>query len=279
MGTVAGVVLAGGRSSRMGTPKAALEWHGSTLARRIVGILARAADGPVIVVRAAGQELPELPPGTGVTTDPRPGRGPLQGIAAGLAAAARAGADVAFVSSVDLPFLHPAFVRRVLALLGDAEVALPVARGHRQPLAAAYRTSLAGPAERLVAAERLRPGFLYAERTVATVSESGLLSDPELARLDPRLDSLVNVNTPEDYERARRRPAPEVTVRVRGGVPATVRAATVRAAAEAVGESFAGAAVNGNGILIADGTFPLVPGDSVDIGNSPARAERPRLTR
>jgi len=49
-------VLAGGRSSRMGTPKAALEWHGSTLLRRTVGIVARATGGPVVVVRAAGQD-------------------------------------------------------------------------------------------------------------------------------------------------------------------------------------------------------------------------------
>jgi len=44
----------------MGTPKAALEWHGSTLLRRTTGILARVTDGPVLVVRAPGQELPAL---------------------------------------------------------------------------------------------------------------------------------------------------------------------------------------------------------------------------
>ena len=65
----AGVVLAGGRSSRMGTPKAALEWHGSTLLRRTVGILARATGGPVVVVRARGQELPELPRDVDVIDD------------------------------------------------------------------------------------------------------------------------------------------------------------------------------------------------------------------
>ncbi|MBO0806320.1 MAG: NTP transferase domain-containing protein, partial [Nocardiopsaceae bacterium] len=70
MEAVAGVVLAGGRSSRMGAPKAGLEWHGSTLLRRAVGILARATDGPVVVVRAAGQPLPDLPPGVRVTEDP-----------------------------------------------------------------------------------------------------------------------------------------------------------------------------------------------------------------
>src|ERR1700759_622242 len=108
----AGVVLAGGRSSRMGTPKAALEWHGSTLLRRTTGILARVTDGPVVVVRAAGQALPALPPDVEVVDAPREGKGPVQGIAAGLAALAGR-ADMAFISSTDMPFLHPAFIRRV----------------------------------------------------------------------------------------------------------------------------------------------------------------------
>ena len=125
MSSSAGIVLAGGRSSRMGTPKAALEWHGSTLLRRSVGILARATDGPVLVVRAPGQALPDLPPHVRVVDDPREGLGPVQGLAAGLAAAAGL-ADVAFVCSTDLPFLHPAFVRRVLRAADDgADVGLP----------------------------------------------------------------------------------------------------------------------------------------------------------
>ena len=133
----AGVVLAGGRSSRMGTPKAALEWHGSTLLRRTLGVLARVVDGPVLVVRAAGQALPALPARVEVVEDPAEGLGPLQGIAAGLAALAGQ-AEAAFVASTDLPFLHPEFVRRVLGALGpDVDVALPQARGYPQPLAAA----------------------------------------------------------------------------------------------------------------------------------------------
>src|SRR5258708_33127256 len=135
MSSSAGIVLAGGRSSRMGTPKAALEWHGSTLLRRTVGILARATAGPVVVVRAAGQDLPSLPADTIVVDDPREGKGPVQRIAAGLAALAGQ-ADTAFVTSTDLPFLHPAFVGRVLRVLGapgaGPEAALPAARGYQQ---------------------------------------------------------------------------------------------------------------------------------------------------
>ena len=93
----------------MGTPKAALEWHGSTLLRRVVGVVGRSLDGPVVVVRAPEQELPELPDGVEVVEDAREGRGPLQGLAAGLAAV-RERAHAAYASSTDVPLLHPRFI-------------------------------------------------------------------------------------------------------------------------------------------------------------------------
>jgi len=267
----AGIVLAGGRSSRMGTPKAALEWHGSTLLRRTAGILARVTEGPVVVVRAPGQELPALPPGTEVVEDPREGLGPVQGLAAGLAALAGR-AEIAFVSSTDMPFLHPAFVRRVLrAAQEGADVGLPVARGYPQPLAAAYRTALATVAERLVAEQRLRPAFLFDECAVTRLDEAALRADPVLAALDPGLDSVVNVNSPADYQAARERPAPEVTVQRFGTLadghrgPQQVRAATVAAAAAATGLALDGhvvAALNGDQIT-RDGEMPLAAGDTV----------------
>ena len=282
------VVLAGGRSSRMGAPKAALEWHGSTLLRRTVGIVARATGGPVVVVRASGQDLPELPGSVTVVDDPREGKGPVQGIAAGLTALAGQ-ADAAFIASTDLPFLHPAFIRRVVRVLDTAgnagnaagsadgldgpDVALPVARGYPQPLAAAYRTGLAGLAERLVKDDRLRPAFLFAECNVTRLDDTQLLADPVLAALDPDLDSVLNVNTPEDYAQARRRPAPEVTVQLFGALvkagrpagPRPVRAATVQAAADAVGlplDRHVTAALNGDQIT-RDPVTPLAQGDTV----------------
>jgi molybdenum cofactor guanylyltransferase len=271
----AGVVLAGGRSSRMGTPKAALEWHGSTLLRRTAGILARVTNGPVVIVRAPGQDLPDLPEGTLITDDPREGKGPVQGIAAGLAAL-RGRADIAFISSTDLPFLHPAFARRVLRVLEGSEttdVALPFARGFRQPLAAAYRVSLAEAAERLVAEDRLRPAFLFGQCTVETLDDAALKQDPVLGALDPDLDSVLNVNTLADYQAARARPAPEVTVQLFGTLakaggqsgPHAVRAATVGAAAGALGlllDRHVTAALNGDQIT-RDSETPLATGDTV----------------
>src|SRR5581483_12276350 len=86
MPACAAIVVAGGRSVRMGRDKASLDWHGSTLLSRVSGILGRAVDGPVVVVAAAGQQLPALPPATEVVVDAFPDRGPLQGLHAGLAA-------------------------------------------------------------------------------------------------------------------------------------------------------------------------------------------------
>ncbi len=110
-----------------------------------------------------------------------------------------------------MPFLHPAFVRRVLRAAADgADVGLPLAHGYPQPLAAAYRITLAPLAARLVAEQqRLRPAFLFEECQVTRLDEAALRADPVLAALDPGLDSVVNVNSPHDYHRrpgrARRR--------------------------------------------------------------------------
>jgi molybdopterin-guanine dinucleotide biosynthesis protein A len=256
----------------MGRPKAALEWHGSTLLRRVCGIVGRAVDGPVVVVRAPGQALPALPAEVAVVEDAREGRGPLQGLAAGLAAL-EGRTEVAYLSSTDVPLLHPALVRRVVAALdGEADVALPHAGGYPQPLAAAYRVALRPVVEELLAADRLRPAFLFEACRVRRLDDAALLADPALAGGDPELLSLLNLNAPGDYEAARERPAPEVVVRRYGALrraggrqPAAVRAATVGAAAAAAGLELDGhvvAALNGDQIT-RDPETPLVAGDEV----------------
>lgn len=270
---VAGVVLAGGRSSRMGTAKADLEWHGSTLLYRTAALLARTVEGPVIVVAAPGQQLPDLPAGVAVVTDPVAGVGPMQGIATGLAALA-ATVPAAFVCSTDLPFLHPAFIRRVLRELDrpGTDVALPFALGFRQPLAAGYRTVLAEQITSLIAQGKSRPGMLHEHCAVAVVEEPDLLADADVARLDPHLDSVVNVNAPGDYAAARARPSAEIVVECFGVLaglgrrgPHPVRAATFGEAAAGVGldlDRHVVAALNGDRIS-SDPWAPLVAGDAV----------------
>lgn len=273
-------MLAGGRSTRMGAPKASLEWHTSTILRQVTGVVSRAVDGPVIVVRAPGQELPTLDPQVIVCDDPEEGRGPMLGLAVGLAAAAEH-ATVAFVCSTDLPFLHSAFVAAVLRGFGTpmdgtdtaVDVVLPHVHGYRQPMAAGYRTDLAPRVEKLIAADRWRPAHLFEEVAVRQLDEAALLTDRRLAELDPELDSVLNINTPDDYRAARARSAPAVIIErfgvlaTRGAVraPLHARAATIGEAAEQVGLALDGhvlAAINGDQIS-GDATTPLEAGDTV----------------
>ena len=250
---VAGIVLAGGRSTRMGRPKATLEWHGSTLARRAVGIVGRVVDGPVVVVRAAGQQLPALPAGVEVAQDAREARGPLQGIAAGIAAVADR-AEAVFVCGVDAPLLHPALIAAVIAALAADEqidVALPVAHGFPHPLAAAYRSSVARHLRDLLEQDLLGTRPLLERCRVRRLDEASLLADPAVAEHDPQLHSLLNLNEPAAYAAAHARPAPQVTVVGRG----EQRAATLGAAGEGP------ASVNGR--AVGDPDEPLVAGDVI----------------
>jgi molybdopterin-guanine dinucleotide biosynthesis protein A len=268
------IVLAGGRSSRMGSPKAALDWHGSTLLRRVTGIVARAVDGPVVVVRAPGQELPRLDALVEIVDDAREGRGPMQGLAAGLAAIGDRAA-VGYVSSTDVPLLHPAFVRRVIgAFADDVDVVLPEIGGYRQPMAAGYRVELLATVEELIATDQLRPAFLFDRARVRTLGDAAMLADAGVARGDPDLASVSNLNEPADYERAHALPAPEVTVERFGPLAPrsgprrqVMRAWTLGEIAAAVdlelGEHVL-AAVNGDQIS-RDPEWPLVAGDAVGL--------------
>lgn len=250
--TTAAIVLAGGRSQRMGSPKALLEWHGSTLVRRAVGIVARVVDGPVVVVRASGQTLPALPATVEVTEDAREARGPLQGIAAGLAVIGER-AGIVFVTGVDAPFLHPALVGFVIAALGpEHDAALPHVHGFAHPLAAAYRAATVAPLiAALLAEDRLGTRPLFERCRTNRIDAATLLADPAIAALDPDLDSLLNLNEPGEYAAARARAAPDITLAGSG----TTAAATLA--------GLGGGHVTINGRPAGDPQDPLVAGDVV----------------
>src|SRR3954447_23475389 len=103
MTPVGGIVLCGGQSKRMGQPKAWLPFAGELLLPRVVRLLGEVVT-PIVVVAAVGQELPPLPTAIEVIRDEEPGRGPLQGLVAGLTAL-QGKAEAAYVSSCDVPFL------------------------------------------------------------------------------------------------------------------------------------------------------------------------------
>jgi molybdopterin-guanine dinucleotide biosynthesis protein A len=207
----AGVVLCGGQSSRMGRPKAWLPFAGQFMLGHVVRLLGEVV-AHLVVVAAPGQDLPHLPNDIPIVRDPERGRGPLQGLAAGLQAL-QGQADAAYVSSCDVPFLRPAFVQRMIDLLGDHLACVPRVGGYLHPLAAVYRLEVADVANRLLAEDRLRPAFLF--DAVAT----RVVGPKELADMDPTFQSLRNLNTPEEYEAALRDAADRASSNDQGSSP------------------------------------------------------------
>jgi molybdopterin-guanine dinucleotide biosynthesis protein A len=178
----------------MGRPKALLPFAGETMLARVVRLIGEAVE-PIVVVAAPGQEVPQLPQHRAIVRDDEKGRGPLQGLSAGLHAL-RGQADAAYISSCDVPFLRPAFVRRLIDLLGDHAICVPRVGDYHHPLAAVYRLEVAEVVHRLLAENRLRPFFLFEAVRTRVVEAS------ELADVDPTFQTLRNLNTPEDYDAA-----------------------------------------------------------------------------
>ena len=186
-----GIVLCGGKSTRMGVAKATLPFGPETMLQRVVRLL-RTVVSPVVVVAARDQPRPDLPADVSVTRDEREAKGPLEGLRAGLTALP-ASVGIAYVTSCDVPLLAPGFVERMIELLGDHDIAVMEIDGFAHPLSAVYRRGTLPHIESLLAKDKLRPVFLFdAVRTRRVLPE-------EMVSVDPQLRTLRNLNTREDY--------------------------------------------------------------------------------
>jgi molybdenum cofactor guanylyltransferase len=189
--TAGGIVLCGGRSTRMGSPKALLPFGSETMLQRVLRVLGTVVS-PLVVVAAAGQDLPALPPSIVITRDEHEDRGPLEGLRAGLKGLPE-GVDRAYVTSCDVPLLVPQFVTRMVELLGDHDIAVMEIDGFAHPLSAVYRRATLPHVESLLAADRRRMVFLFDAVKTRRIQPS------EMASVDPQLLTLRNLNTREDY--------------------------------------------------------------------------------
>ena len=175
----------------MGLAKATLPFGDELMLQRVVRLLSSVVS-PIAVVAAPEQVLPPLPVGVIVARDEVAGRGPLQGLLAGLTAVAPR-CDAAYATSCDVPLLVPAVVRWMIDRLGEHDIAVPVEGQFHHPLAAVYRTRIVPVIAELLAADQLRPAFLFDRVATCRVPVS------ELAAVDPGLETLQNLNRPEDY--------------------------------------------------------------------------------
>ena len=188
--TASAVILAGGKSSRMGRPKALLPFDGEPLIVHTVRTLARLfAD--LVVVAAPGQELPPLP--VTFVRDEVAYQGPVGGIYYGLRAACT---EVCFVTSCDAPFLNLSFIAHLISHIANYDVVVPFWQDRLQPLHAVYRRSVAPLLHAQLERGELRPIFLYQKVRTREVNAD------EIRRFDPEGLSFRNLNSPEDYEAA-----------------------------------------------------------------------------
>ncbi len=184
------IVLAGGKSSRMGRPKALLPFDGEPLIVHTVRTLKRLC-GDIVVVAAPEQELPPLP--VTFVRDEVAYQGPVGGIYYGLQAART---EVCFVTSCDAPFLNLALIAHLVSQITDCDVVVPHWQDRLQPLHAVYRRGVAPLLQAQLERGELRPIFLYQKVRTREVGAE------ELRRFDPEGLSFRNLNSPEDYQAA-----------------------------------------------------------------------------
>jgi molybdopterin-guanine dinucleotide biosynthesis protein A len=184
------IILAGGKSSRMGRPKALLSFDGEPLVVHTVHRL-KQLFSDIVVVAAPEQELPPLP--VTLARDEVAYQGPVSGIYYGLQAAR---AEACFVTSCDAPFLNLALIAYLISQLVDYDVVVPYWQDRLQPLHAVYRRSVAPLLRAQLERGELRPIFLYEKVRTRQVGAE------ELCRFDPEGLSFRNLNSPEDYQSA-----------------------------------------------------------------------------
>ena len=192
----------------MGIPKALLPFGPERMLDRVIRLLGEVVE-PIVVVAAPRQELADLPAGVVLARDRVEGEGPLEALYAGLSAVAGR-ADAAYVMGCDTPLLAPGFVRRMVELLADHQIAVPREDHFFHPLAAVYRADVLPQIAALLAEDRMRPIFLFDRVDTREVPVA------ELRDVDPELLTLANLNTPQDYLRALERAGFEAPAEILG---------------------------------------------------------------
>ncbi len=185
-----GIILAGGENKRMGADKAFLELAGRPVIEHILRVLSGLFRGIIIVTntpdRYKGYDAK-------VVRDALDRRGPLTGIYSGMLAS---GDEYNFVVACDMPFLNRRLVSYMSGLAEGHDAVVPRIAGLLEPLHAVYRKSLLPAIESRLHGDRRQITGIFRESLVRYVSEE------EIRRIDPKMRSFVNLNTPEEYKEA-----------------------------------------------------------------------------
>lgn len=191
---VSGIILAGGRSRRLGRDKAVEPFAGQPLIRRVIRRIETLTGEIVVVVADAdrGKALP-LDAQHRVAVDVYPDTGSLGGIFSGLAAA---GGQWGLVAACDMPFLNRELLTYMLTLREGWDAVVPLPGAYPEPTHALYAKSCLPHIEAKLKANDLKISGFFDQVRVRYVSEE------EIRGFDPELHSFFNVNSPEDLARA-----------------------------------------------------------------------------
>ncbi len=192
---MAGIILAGGRSTRMGRDKALLPLPDNsrvTFVEHLASMLAPQCNEVILVVRNVAQATLYEHLDISIVTDDAPDIGPLMGLYTGLQSIS---APHALVMAVDMPFVQSEMITFLLSQPLDASSLLvPVVNGIPQVLFAVYPRAILP-----IIAERLQAGRRD-PRSLLDVAPVQFIDEARLREIDPQLRSFINVNTPEDYK-------------------------------------------------------------------------------
>jgi len=189
------VVLAGGRSLRMGVDKTQLDIGGRALVARAVNAVAPVVDEVIIVTnRPENLPLAQLPDGVEVMADKVAYQGPLGGLATGLAAASH---PWALTVAADMPWISEDVVRLLWSQRTRSDVVIPVGDKGAEPLLALYRVAKTLPvADAVLESGRRRLLAMFPDLRVHEIPMA------EIQKIDPELATLFNINTPADLTQA-----------------------------------------------------------------------------
>ncbi|MBN2438180.1 MAG: molybdenum cofactor guanylyltransferase [Deltaproteobacteria bacterium] len=181
-----GIILSGGKSSRMGKDKAFLPVNGERLIDRTVRLF-RTVFKEVIIVTSSPLEY--LDQNAAIVTDIHPGKGALGGVYTGLFYARE---EHAFIAACDMPFLHRSFLEHMISQTAEYDIIVPATPDGLQPLHAVYARRCLPVIRGLIERDRLKITGFYPGHRLLKIS-------PEVIRsFDPEGRMFLNVNTQND---------------------------------------------------------------------------------
>jgi molybdopterin-guanine dinucleotide biosynthesis protein A len=191
--SVTGVLLAGGKSRRMGLDKRFLRLGGETLLRRALSVYEGLFTEILVVVAVPLPELGDI--GHRIVTDLIPNCATLGGLYTGLSVAR---SPRIFAGACDMPFLNPAVIRHLLESC-DEDVVMPKLATGLQPMHAVYSKACLPYFHRMLAMNNLSIQAVLEHHEL----KIRLVPEEVLRTFDAQLLSFLNLNTPEDAELAR----------------------------------------------------------------------------